>query len=374
MIFPIEDRWGILSILEYEYGSREALLSLWGKKELDFTLVAPEQHETFLKETASAYATRGFAQGKELFRHAEASSWLTKPLLLYYGMLSVVKSGLVFRFPDYFLDPKNLGHGIGAGARVKTDINFEKEYVTIQKDGLYPLARQALGQDTFPSGTRITLHNILTTLPDADASYRLVCGKQGEPINYLKLWGNLVYRDPTDQRVRVGFHLTQALMDSVSSRLPAEITENFDVQRAKEPTAIRYEFRSKQTWENEAEAAFARLPEAITTTLDQNFAMILPIEVEGKMYSVGELELMYLMTFYLSSLARYQPHLWMRMHSGAHDLTVLLCQDILRSSENKFLDLVQRKLRYAGLLPFAAAGQSSEPKDTAPGPAQARVE
>lgn len=149
MILPVEDRWGVLSVLEHEHGAKKALLSLFRNDQLDFKLIQSLDQETFLEEVASSYAAHAFRQGKEFFRHAETSSWLAKPLLLYYGMLTVVKSGLVFKFPDFFRDEKNLLHGISAGDRVKTEVDFQKEYVEIHKGGIYPLARNALEHALF---------------------------------------------------------------------------------------------------------------------------------------------------------------------------------------------------------------------------------
>ncbi len=363
MIFPLEDRWGILSILEYEHGAKKALLSLHRKHLLQFGHTDAEQQERFLSEIASTYAVSAFRQGKEFFRHAETSSWLVKPLLLYYGMLAVAKAGLVFQSPDYFTDAKNLGHGVGSGDRAKAAADFQNEYVEIRKAGMYPLVRAALEHETFPEGTQLRLAEILTRLPEVDATYRLVFHRQDDPLNYVKVWGNVFYRDPEDNRVHMGFQLPMSVFESIRGRLPIEITGNVEIKTVDVSGQPMAGFRSTQSWDNEA-AAVEVMPRVLTRTLDQNFALILPIEIEGKQYRVSEVELIYLATFYLSSLARYQPHLWLEMQAGADNLAVLLCQDLLRSSENKFLGLAQRELHYAGLLPLVETAQAV----VAPGP------
>lgn len=276
-------------------------------------------------------------------------------------MLTVVKSGLVFKFPDFFRDEKNLLHGISAGDRVKTEVDFQKEYVEIHKGGVHPLARNALEHALFSEGTKITLHEILTRLPEVDATYRFVCQSQTASIDCVKIWGSVIYRDAADNLVRIGFQLPQDVFDPVKVRLPTEITENFEITTASESGQTIAKFRSKQTWDNEI-SALAGMPDSLTSTLDQNFALVLPIEISGKTYQVTELELMYLIIFDLSSLARYQPHLWVALQAGAADLNVLLCQDILRSCENKFLSLVQKELYYAGLLPLIEGVHARKPE------------
>ena len=351
MILPLEDRWGLLSILEYEHGAKKALLALLEEGELEFRVIEEPRRRAFIEEEAAVYASHGFRQAKEFFRHAEASSWLAKPLLLYYGMLGVVKSGLVMRFPDYFRNPENLLHGIGSGDRAKTTVDFQREGVEIREEGVYPLARLALDLRPLPPRTTMTLHDLLTRLPEVDATYRFVFRRQGDPPNCIKIWGNVIYRDPADGRARMGFDLAPGVYDSIRPRLPDEIVANADVTELRDGGAPRIIFRSRRTWDSEFEAR-AEIPHSITSTLDQNFALILPVVLNDQSFQLTELELMYLAIFYFSNLARYQPHLWVGLHAGADDLAVLLCQDLMRSCENKFLGLVQQELQYAYLLPF----------------------
>lgn len=362
MIVPLEDRWGILSVLEYEHGAKKALLSLRRKDLLKFAHTCAEEQEVFLSDTGCAYAVSSFRQGKEFFRHAETSNWLAKPLLLYYGMLAVVKGALVFEFPDYFCDRKHLRHGISAGDRAKTAIDFRTEYINVHETGVFPLGRAAFEQVPFAKDTRLFLTEILTRLPEVDATYRHVFGRHDDPLGYVKIEGSVLYRDPQEQRIRLGFHLPPDLFDGIKERLPATVVENAEIGTIDISGKTRVSFKSKQSWDNES-AAMDAIPRSLTPTLDNNFALILPIEKSGKKYEVSELELIYLGVFYFSSLARYQPHLWLDLQAGTENLGVLLCQDVLRSSENKFLALLQRELHYAGLLPLVESIRALVPQE-----------
>ena len=88
------------------------------------------------------------------------------------------------------------------------------------------------------------------------------------------------------------------------------------------------------------------IPAVISSTLDNNYALIFPVEVDGCRHDFSEIELTYILTFYFSSIARHQPHLWLQLHAGAKDFSALLCRDILNSCENKFLRLLNAKLNY----------------------------
>lgn len=362
MIIPLEDRWGILSVLEFEHGAKKALLSLHRKNLLKYGDTAPGEQEEFISETASVYAASCLRQGKEFFRHAEAASWLAKPLLLYYGMLSAVKAALVFEFPDYFLDHKNLKHGIGAGARAKSKIDFQTEYVEVQKLGVFPKGRAAFEQEGFAEGTRIVIGEMLLRMPEVDATYRYVLSRHEEPLGCIKIFGNPLFRDPKDRRVRIGFHLPPALYGIVKDRLPASVVNNAEIAEIEIDGEKRVSFRSKESWLDDAAASEA-LPRSLAQTLDNNFALILPLEKGGKLYELSELELIYLVVFYLSNLARYQPHLWLDLLAGTEDLSVLLCHEILRTCENKFLALLRNELNYAGLLPLVESFRALAPQE-----------
>lgn len=94
------------------------------------------------------------------------------------------------------------------------------------------------------------------------------------------------------------------------------------------------------------------MPTAVAKMLDNNFAVILPLEIEGVKYDIGEIELMFLLMFYFSSIARYQPHLWLQLHAGTRDFSPILCRDLLNCCENKFLYLLNAKLNYTVSLPL----------------------
>lgn len=351
MILPLEDRWGILSVLEYEHGTKKALLSLHRKELLEFTTVAREERESFLNDVASNYAVSCFRQGKEFLRQAEVSNWLVKPLLLYYGMLAVTKAGLVFQFPDYFTQSRNLHHGISAGESAKAKVEFENASVFLLDPGIYPLIRRALQYEAFAAKTAIPLSEIFTRLPETDGTYRLLFAQQEKPPDYVRITGHIIYRDAADKKVRLGFQLPKEMFDSIKDRFPDEIVKGMDIVEEDTVGGTIVTLRSKQCWENEV-AASSQTPRETSTTLDNNTALILPMMFHGRKHRISEAELMFLAMFYFSSLARYQPHLWLEMHAGLKNLAVILCQQIIQSCENKFLGLVHRELQYAGLLPL----------------------
>jgi hypothetical protein len=269
-------------------------------------------------------------------------------------MLTCAKGCLIFDTADFIKARSSRSHGISTNNEFRTDLDLASEAVQIKGDGVYSLVRSALQLPPLPLNSVIPVQQILTRLPEVDNWYRLLFKKTTEPLDWIKIQGSIIV--PAADGFHLGFNLTEDLYRTVEQRLPGSITENFDVKPfAHSNGATLVGFSSKHVWPNEPGAVSLGIPAAISSTLDNNFAVILPIEIAGVKYDISEMELIYLLMFYFSSIARYQPHLWLQLQAGAKDFSVLLCQNILTSCENKFLRLVIARLYYTISLPLMPA-------------------
>lgn len=368
MLVPLEDRWSLLAVLEQEHGAREALLRLQSLSELKFEATPPDEQVDFIRGTACLYVAQSFKQSKELFRQAETSSWLVKPLLLYYAMLACVKGCLVFGTPDFMKSRKSRLHGLSTNNEFRSQLDLSKEVIRLKEDGMYALARSALELPPLPAPCDIQLHDILTRLPEIDGPYRLLFQKNEGQRNWLKIDGEILMTSP--EGIRVGFNLPEELYKKIEMRLPETILAGFDkssIQTDSGETRISY--LSKAAWTSQPGAVSWGIPAVISSTMDNNYALIFPVNFDGARHDFSEIELTFMLMFYFSSIARYQPHLWLQLHAGAKDFSALLCRDILNSCENKFLRLVNSKLNYTISLPLApqapVIAQGDPPSSTA---------
>lgn len=124
MLLPLEDRWSLLAVLEQEHGAREALLRLHGTGDLRFLSTPQPEQADFIRETACRYVAQSLKQSKELFRQAESSSWLVKPLILYYAMLTCAKGCLTFDTPDFMKSKASRSHGISTNNEFRTNVEL----------------------------------------------------------------------------------------------------------------------------------------------------------------------------------------------------------------------------------------------------------
>ncbi len=355
MIIPVEDRWGLLFVFEQEYGVRKALQKLHSDGDLLFDSIPAKDQAAFLESTATPFVVQSFKQGKEFLKAAETASWLVKPLLLYYGMLCVVKGALVLWKADYFTRRNNLHHGITSpAAGFLTD--FPGNFVSMTKEGVAPLCREALGEPPMDPSTQIAMHEILIRLPDIVHMYRLVFNRK-EDYQFTVL-PNVFFHDNKTGVFYIQFDLLQEPLNRLRAKLPTRLATDFSESTIDEGGQKLSRFVSKKTWPTREMAEAIGLPSFMAplpalANGDVTFSFILPIErANGTLIEVSHIELIYWLVFHLSSLARYQPHLWLTMHSGSSDMVALVSRDVLATCENTFLFLLITRLRYAMGLPF----------------------
>jgi YaaC-like Protein len=352
MIIPLEDRWGLLTVLEQEHGSREALRKLYADGDLTFEVTALSEQQNFIDSIAPRYVSQSLKQSKEFFRQAETSSWIVKPLLLYYGMLACAKACLVFAIPDFVKSAAARTHGISTDNVFRERIDIATETLVIRGNGIYPFLRRILGLKAFPANTTIPVEELLVRLPEIDRWYRLLFGKGAPQEHWFAINGNIMVQDQAG--VRIGFNLTPEFYQKIVSRMPESLISNFDINPFKTvDDQERVGLLGKLVWPTQEAALSIGVPPVMTMSGDGNSCnVILPLEINGVLYDISEVELFFLVMFYMSSIARYQPHLWLQMHAGTEDFSALLTQTLLSTSENRFLALVWSRLYYTMSLPL----------------------
>lgn len=117
-------------------------------------------------------------------------------------------------------------------------------------------------------------------------------------------------------------------------------------------SCLRRALGRPSVWPTPEAARSIGVPPVMTPNGNASCNVILPLQCNGVLYDISEVELNFLLMFYLSSIARYQPHLWLQMHAGTEDFSALLTQTLLNTCENHFLGLVWARLYYTMSLPL----------------------
>jgi hypothetical protein len=75
--------------------------------------------------------------GENFYKTAHSAPLAVKPVLLFYGMVQLLKACLIAINPDYPESTSILAHGVSTRKRKKQNYNFFEDEVKIQKHGLF---------------------------------------------------------------------------------------------------------------------------------------------------------------------------------------------------------------------------------------------
>lgn len=104
-------------------------------------------------------------QAKEFYDSARTATELTKPILLYYGMVSLANALIVSTY--IFQNPKR-GHGIEA--------NFSREQVKIRNRGFFTRFHDSYEESPalYINEPQISLTDLFSTMPELASEFRLL--------------------------------------------------------------------------------------------------------------------------------------------------------------------------------------------------------
>lgn len=104
--------------------------------------------------------------GKKYYEQADIAPIQIKPVLLFYGMVQLVKACLLTTHSTYPENADVLAHGVSTRKRKKQDYIFFDDTITIQKKGLFSLlVKQLFGLEPM-EGRKISMYQLLLEIPD----------------------------------------------------------------------------------------------------------------------------------------------------------------------------------------------------------------
>lgn len=114
--------------------------------------------------------------GKKYYRLAKQAPDELKPVLLFYGMVQLIKACLLTVDPQYPATTSVLAHGVSTRKRKKRDYSFLQDEVKIQKDGLLRHFAAHLFQDDL-TNDRFNMESLFAKIPEMNPIFQM-SGKQ----------------------------------------------------------------------------------------------------------------------------------------------------------------------------------------------------
>lgn len=115
--------------------------------------------------------------GKIYYEQAEKAPLIVKPILLFYGLVHLIKACILTIDPDYPESTAVLAHGASTRKRKKQNYHFFQDEVKIQKNGLFPYMSQLMFHMEQLEGDKVTMDVLLQLIPELDLLFVQLEGK-----------------------------------------------------------------------------------------------------------------------------------------------------------------------------------------------------
>lgn len=252
--------------------------------------------------------------GKLYYEQAEKSPLAIQPIMLFYGLVHLIKACILTVAPDYPETTSVLAHGVSTRKRKKQQYSFTEDEVKFQKNGLFSLMAEKMFHMKQLEGEKATMGEIMELIPELSALYYELKGKN----NFQKVAEiNSTFSMP--KTILDHFHMTenrfQEFFQSKSS-LPLSFLES-------DQQSIHFEMITSEASE----------PIPLRYNLEEEHYSF-PLS-KGDLFLFPELLLHYLLLYNLGMIARYETEWWSELIKMMPNEDYPLIQTFLKSTIKK---------------------------------------
>ncbi|WP_349409019.1 YaaC family protein [Pseudalkalibacillus sp. SCS-8] len=116
--------------------------------------------------------------GKRHFDLCQHSPLELQPVLLYYGMVQLIKCCLLTVDPLYPESTALLAHGVTTRKRKKQNYLFLQDEIKVQRNGLFPYFSEQLFQMEQLEGDKFQMKDLFSYVPELNELSRQISGKE----------------------------------------------------------------------------------------------------------------------------------------------------------------------------------------------------
>ncbi len=133
--------------------------------------------------------------GKKYYQLAQMAPNEIKPMLLFYGMVQLIKACILTVDPDYPATTAVLAHGVSTRKRKKQNYSFLQDEVKIQKDGLLRHFARSLFSFNILRFDRLSMESLFARIPEMNLLFAYI--NKNEPSKSVKINDNIIYLQAT---------------------------------------------------------------------------------------------------------------------------------------------------------------------------------
>lgn len=161
---PYNKLWDSFLFFENEPVSKSFLQEIYREK-------FPEQYRSLAFQNTAKFIYN-IKQARQYYAAAMQSEIIIRPLLLYYGMVSLLKAFILTQDPFYPANTRVLQHGLTSRKIKKSNYSLGEDEIKIQKEGLLPYVYSFLTNK--PIENRYKVQDLFSIIPELHTTYQKV--------------------------------------------------------------------------------------------------------------------------------------------------------------------------------------------------------
>lgn len=260
-------------------------------------------------------------QGEAFYKEASKAPLSIKPIMLYYGLIHLIKACLLTVDPFYPSSTSVLAHGVSTRKRKKRNYKFLDDEIKVQKNGLCSYFSEQLFHVKQLEGEKFKMADLLFLVVELDDIYYFLTNKK-----------NMISLEQTDEKTCI---------------IPKKIEELYfmDSRRLKE--YLDHKCEGNILWENN-KSSLLSLEKSITVPAPFRWHLkkqnlYLPSRIQP-FSNLPDLIIHYLLLYNLSMISRYETEWWMELIKTTPNSDFPFITEFLDITEEKSPFLIERFL------------------------------
>lgn len=286
MSFDFKQHWNDFLYLSSADTSREFLLMKYEKMGL-----TNAQGKSYENSYSLIYYIE---QGMSFFQQSKKSPTNIKPILLFYGMVFLIKASILTVDPNYPESSSVLAHGVSTRKRKKQNYQYLEDEVKLQKNGLFPHFSDKMFHMKHLEGTKVKIHSLLKEIPELSS--------------YFHSWNKKTIAFPLEQHDNNTYYIPNALLDyfnMTGERFFDFINSKLNQPVANEKTGGKHYV----TIETKSTMPIEQLPFRFHLYKNEYYW----VKNSKELCFFPELMVHYLLLYHLSMIARYEIDWWVEL-------------------------------------------------------------
>ncbi len=225
--------------------------------------------------------------GNRFYENSEKVDLFARPVLLFYGMVHLLKACLLSRRPDYPESTALLAHGVSARKRKRKNYTFMKDEVKFQHHGLFPYCSEHLYSKKQLPLEKINMEKLFALIPE---------------LNHLFTF------EGNEQMVAV------STADSRFFKFPLQLLDSYHLTTGAFKSRLTAHLPNLKQFKLHDSYMELELNKPLDTIngpfyMHTNKKIYFPIHREN-FFPLPEVLVHYLLLYNLSMLCRYEPEWW----------------------------------------------------------------